>query len=87
MKKISTSKLLLSFPALHRCVRDNNAQACHILLTHNVDTSIVSHQGFTAMALASDNIKSILQGTLNTCFVTCAKRLLSVSRMYHNYLL
>ncbi|KAK7571104.1 hypothetical protein V9T40_014708 [Parthenolecanium corni] len=47
--------------ALHRCVRDNNAQACHILLTHNVDTSIVSHQGFTAMALASDNIKSILQ--------------------------
>lgn len=49
---------------MHRCARDDNAQACHILLTYNVDTSIVSIQGFTAMQLASDNIKSILQGDL-----------------------
>lgn len=50
------------FTALHRCVREDNTQACHILLTYNVDTSIVSIQGYTAMKLASDNIKAILQG-------------------------
>lgn len=47
---------------LHRCARDNNEQACRLLLSYNnIDTSIVSLQGYTAAQLASDNIIKILK--------------------------
>lgn len=48
--------------ALHRAARDGNEQACHILLSYHVDDSITSLQGYTALQLATENIKTILQG-------------------------
>lgn len=33
--------------ALHRCARDDNIQACRILLSYSIDTTIVSLQGKT----------------------------------------
>ncbi|XP_066146505.1 poly [ADP-ribose] polymerase tankyrase isoform X2 [Euwallacea fornicatus] len=47
--------------ALHRCARDDNVQACRILLSYNVDTSIISLQGYSANQVASDNVLKILQ--------------------------
>ncbi|XP_076257576.1 tankyrase isoform X2 [Rhynchophorus ferrugineus] len=47
--------------ALHRCAREDNVQACRILLSYNVDTSIVSLQGYTASQVASENVVKILQ--------------------------
>lgn len=48
--------------ALHRCAREDNLQACRILLSFNVDPSIVSLQGYTAAQVASENVLKILQG-------------------------
>lgn len=48
--------------ALHRCARDDNVQACRLLLSYNVDTSIISLQGYTAVQVASENVLKILQG-------------------------
>lgn len=47
--------------ALHRCAREDNIQACRILLSYSVDTTIVSLQGYTALQVATDNIQKILQ--------------------------
>ncbi|KAK9871342.1 hypothetical protein WA026_011608 [Henosepilachna vigintioctopunctata] len=47
--------------ALHRCAREDNVQACRIMLSYNVDTSIVSLQGYTAAQVASENVQKILQ--------------------------
>lgn len=47
---------------LHRCARDNNEQACRLLLSYNtIDTSIVSLQGYTAAQLASESVLKILK--------------------------
>ena len=34
--------------ALHRCAREDNVQACRLLLSYSIDTTIVSLQGYTA---------------------------------------
>lgn len=47
--------------ALHRCSRDDNVQACRLLLSYSVDPSIVSLQGYTAAQLASENVLKILK--------------------------
>lgn len=47
--------------ALHRCARDDNVQACRILLSYNVDVTIVSLQGYTAAQVAAENVLKILQ--------------------------
>ncbi|XP_019773681.1 poly [ADP-ribose] polymerase tankyrase [Dendroctonus ponderosae] len=47
--------------ALHRCARDDNVQACRILISYNVDTSIVSLQGYAANQVALENVLKILQ--------------------------
>lgn len=48
--------------ALHRCAREDNVQACRILLSYSVDSSIISLQGYTAAQLAGENVIKILQG-------------------------
>jgi tankyrase len=48
--------------ALHRCAREDNLQACRILLSYNVDPSIVSLQGYAAAQVATENVLKILQG-------------------------
>lgn len=48
--------------ALHRFAREDNVQACRILLSYNVDPSIVSLQGYTAAQVASENVLKFLQG-------------------------
>ncbi|KAF7997870.1 hypothetical protein HCN44_009268 [Aphidius gifuensis] len=47
--------------ALHRCARDDNVQGVRILLSYNIDPTIVSLQGYTAAQLATENILKILQ--------------------------
>ncbi|KAL0269313.1 UNVERIFIED_CONTAM: hypothetical protein PYX00_007096 [Menopon gallinae] len=47
--------------ALHRCARDDNIQGCRILLSYNVDPSLVSMQGLTAAQVATENVLKILQ--------------------------
>ncbi|KAK7873962.1 hypothetical protein R5R35_012971 [Gryllus longicercus] len=47
--------------ALHRCAREDNLQACRLLLSYNVDPSIVSLQGYTASQVATENVLKILQ--------------------------
>uniref|UniRef100_A0A7R9CQG9 Poly [ADP-ribose] polymerase n=1 Tax=Timema poppense TaxID=170557 RepID=A0A7R9CQG9_TIMPO len=47
--------------ALHRCAREDNLQACRILLSYNVDTTIVSLQGYTAVQVATETVLKILQ--------------------------
>uniref|UniRef100_A0ABD2WCZ9 Poly [ADP-ribose] polymerase n=1 Tax=Trichogramma kaykai TaxID=54128 RepID=A0ABD2WCZ9_9HYME len=55
--------------ALHRCAREDNIQACRILLLYNVDQSIVSLQGYTAAQVATENVLKILQvSTILLCF-------------------
>jgi len=53
--------------ALHRCAREDNLQACRILLSYNVDPSIVSLQGYTAAQVATENVLKILQGIGKLC--------------------
>uniref|UniRef100_A0A7R9EAC2 Poly [ADP-ribose] polymerase n=1 Tax=Timema monikensis TaxID=170555 RepID=A0A7R9EAC2_9NEOP len=47
--------------ALHRCAREDNLQACRILLSYNVDTTIISLQGYTAVQVATETVLKILQ--------------------------
>ncbi|XP_015120588.1 poly [ADP-ribose] polymerase tankyrase [Diachasma alloeum] len=47
--------------ALHRCARDDNIQAVRILLSYNVDPTIVSLQGYTATQVATENVLKILE--------------------------
>ncbi|KAL1122657.1 hypothetical protein AAG570_002984 [Ranatra chinensis] len=47
--------------ALHRCAREDNVQACRILLSYSVDSTIVSLQGYTALQVAGENVHKILQ--------------------------
>uniref|UniRef100_T1I1W7 Poly [ADP-ribose] polymerase n=1 Tax=Rhodnius prolixus TaxID=13249 RepID=T1I1W7_RHOPR len=47
--------------ALHRCAREDNVQACRILLSYSVDTTVVSLQGYTALQVAGENVHKILQ--------------------------
>lgn len=51
---------------LHRCGRDDNVQACRLLLSFNIDTTIVSLQGFTAAQLATENVLKILKDPPDT---------------------
>ncbi|XP_015929424.1 poly [ADP-ribose] polymerase tankyrase-2 [Parasteatoda tepidariorum] len=46
--------------ALHRCAREGNVQACRILLSYDVDPSIISLQGYTAAQVASENVQKLL---------------------------
>lgn len=46
-----------------RCAREDNVQACRILLSYNIDQSIVSLQGYLAAQVATENVLKILQGT------------------------
>lgn len=46
---------------LHRCARDDNVQACRLLLSYGIDYTIVSLQGYTAAQLASENVLKILK--------------------------
>lgn len=41
-------------------------QACRIILSYNVDQSIVSLQGYTAAQVATENVLKILQGKIET---------------------
>lgn len=50
--------------ALHRCARNDNVQACRILLTYNIDTTIISLQGYTAAQVATEAVLNILHGIL-----------------------
>lgn len=52
--------------ALHRCARDDNDQACRLLLSYNIDTTIISLQGYTAAQIASDNVRNILKNPPDT---------------------
>lgn len=49
---------------LTRCGREDNVQACRILLSYNIDPSIVSLQGYTATQISAENVLKILQGKL-----------------------
>lgn len=47
--------------ALHRCARDDNVQACRLLLSYGIDYTIISLQGYTSAQLASENVLKILK--------------------------
>lgn len=49
---------------LHRCAREGNVQACRILLSYDVDTSIISLQGYTAAQVANESVQKLLSGRL-----------------------
>lgn len=57
--RFTNRQLIASFT---RCAREDNMQACRILLSYNVDPSIVSLQGYTAAQIAPENVLKILQG-------------------------
>ena len=48
--------------SLHRVAQQGNMQACRLLLSYAIDTSIVSLQGYTAAQLATENIQKLLRG-------------------------
>ena len=48
--------------ALHRVAEQGNMQACRLLLSYGVDTSIVSLHGYTAAQLSPENIQKMLKG-------------------------
>ena len=52
--------------ALHRCARDDNVQACRLLLSYSIDTTIVSLQGYTAAQVASENVLKVLKNPPDT---------------------
>lgn len=47
--------------SLHRCAREDNIQACRLLLSYSIDTTIVSLQGYTAAQIATENVLKILK--------------------------
>ena len=46
---------------MHRAAREDNVQACRILVSHGVDPSIVSLQGYTALQVAGENVHKVLE--------------------------
>ena len=42
--------------------QQGNMQACRLLMSYGIDTSIVSLQGYTAAQLATENIQKLLRG-------------------------
>lgn len=48
--------------SLHRCAKEDNVQACRILMAYNVDLDIVSLQGYKAAQLAGENAAKLFQG-------------------------
>lgn len=52
--------------ALHRCARDDNEQACRLLLSYNIDATVISLQGHTAAQIASENVVNILKNPPDT---------------------
>lgn len=46
---------------LHRAAREDDVQAVRLLLSHSIDTTIVSLQGYTAAQLAKENVLKILK--------------------------
>lgn len=52
--------------ALHRCARNDNVQACRLLMSYNIDPTIVSLQELTAAQLASENVLKILKDVPDT---------------------
>lgn len=54
-----------------RCVREDNVQACRILLSYSVDPTIISLQGYSATQISGENVLKILQGKLphNLAFI------------------
>lgn len=46
---------------LHRSAREDDVQSCRLLLSHNIDPTIISLQGYTALQLASENVLKILK--------------------------
>lgn len=63
MRKYMILLLKKKYYCINRCVREDNVQACRILLSYNVDPSIVSLQGYTAAQIAAENVLKILQGS------------------------
>lgn len=47
--------------SLHRAARDDDVQAVRLLLSHSIDPTIVSLQGYTAVQLAKENVMKILK--------------------------
>lgn len=47
--------------ALHRVAQQGNVQACRLLLSHGVDSTTMSLQGYTAAQLATENVKKVLR--------------------------
>ncbi|KAF6040293.1 TNKS2 [Bugula neritina] len=47
--------------ALHRAAQQGNVQACKLLMTYNIDISIVSLQGYTAAQLATEPVQEFLR--------------------------
>lgn len=52
--------------ALHRVAQQGNMQACRLLMSYGVDSSIVSLQGYTAAQLATENIQKMLKGNIQS---------------------
>lgn len=46
---------------LHRCARKDDVQGTRLLLSHSIDPSIVSLQGYTAAQLATEDVLKILK--------------------------
>lgn len=57
--------------ALHRAARADDMQACRILLSYSIDSTIVSLQGYTAAQLASENVKKFLNDPHDTVDLEC----------------
>lgn len=51
---------------LHRCARDDNVQACRLLLSYGIDPTLISLHGMTAEQMASENVVKILKNPLDT---------------------
>lgn len=56
--------------ALHRVAQQGNMQACRLLMSYGVDSSIVSLQGYTAAQLATENIQKMLKGNIQSSLET-----------------
>lgn len=61
--------------ALHRVAQQGNMQACRLLMSYGVDSSIVSLQGYTAAQLATENIQKMLKGNIQSSLETYIKHI------------
>lgn len=69
MNQLISEEVLNYFFHFFRCAREDNLQACRILLSYNVDPTIVSLQGYTAAQVASESILKILQSKFIQLFL------------------